>query len=65
MKFGRGQFDPEKIDDQRTSREPPIRTLFTLSHEEVDELRAEMKRDGAYMRECLRKFNELKFGNDS
>lgn len=64
MKFDRGQFDPEKVDDQRTSKEPPTRTLFSLSPEEVEDLRAEMKRDGAYMRKRLQKLGKLKFGND-
>lgn len=62
MKFGRGQFDPEKADEQRTSNEPPTRTLFSLSAEEIGDLRDEMKRDGAYMRERLQKLGKLKFG---
>lgn len=64
MKFDRGQFDPEKVDGQRTSKEPPPRTLFSLSPEEIEDLRAEMKRDGAYMRERLQKLGQLKFGKD-
>ena len=64
MKFDRGQFDPEKVDDQRTSKEPPPRTLFSLSPEEIEDLRAEMKRDGAYMRERLQKLGKLKLGKD-
>ncbi len=64
MKFDRGQFDPEKVDDQRTSKEPPTRTLFSLSPEEIEDLRAEMKRDGAYMRERLLQLGKIKFGND-
>ncbi|WP_244998740.1 hypothetical protein [Pseudomonas viridiflava] len=62
MKFDRRQFDPEKVDDQRTSKEPPIRTLFSLSPEEIDDLRAEMKRDGAFMHERLRKLGKSRFG---
>ncbi|MCD5975567.1 hypothetical protein KDX36_00095 [Pseudomonas sp. CDFA 611] len=64
MKFDRGQFDPEEVDYQRTSKEPPTRTLFSLSSEEIEDLRAEMKRDGAYMRERLQKLGELNFGKD-
>lgn len=64
MKFDRGQFDPEKVDGQRTSKQPPIRTLFSLSPEEIDDLRAEMKRDGAYMRDRLQKLGKLKFVKD-
>lgn len=64
MKFDRKQFDPEKVDNQRTSKEPPTRTLFSLSPEEIEDLRAEMKRDGAYMRERLIKLGKLKLGND-
>ena len=64
MKFDRGQFDPEKVDDQRTIKEPPPRTLFSLSPEEIEDLRAEMKRDGAYMRERLQKLGKLKLGKD-
>ncbi len=65
IKFDREQFDPEKADDQRTSKEPPTRTLFSLSPEEIVDLRAEMKRDGAYMRERLQKLSKLKFGKDN
>lgn len=64
MKFNREQFDPEKVDDKRTSNEPPTRTLFSLSPEEIKDLRAEMKRDGAYMRERLQKLGKLKFDKD-
>ncbi|MEB0106045.1 hypothetical protein [Pseudomonas sp. MH9.3] len=64
MKFARGQFDPEKMDELRTSKEPPIRSLFTLSPKEIDDLRAEMRRDGAYMRECLQKLGKLRLIKD-
>lgn len=53
MTFDREQFDPEGVDGQRTSQEPPTRSLFSLSPEEVADMRAEMRRDGQWMRERL------------
>lgn len=53
MTFDREQFDPERVDGQRMTNEPPLRSLFSLLPEQVDELRAEMRRDGQWMREQL------------
>lgn len=57
MRFERDQFDPEKVDDLRTSTEPSIRSLFSLSQEDIESLREEMRRDGQWMREKLRREN--------
>ena len=54
MTFDRKQFDPERVDRLRTTQEPPTRSLFGwLSPEELEDLRAEMRRDGERMREWL------------
>ena len=53
MTFDREQFDPERVDGQRMTKEPPLRSLFSLLPEQVDELLAEMRRDGQWMREQL------------
>lgn len=54
MTFDREQFDPEGVDGQRTSEEPPTRSLYgSLTPEELDDLRAEMRRDGQLMKEWL------------
>lgn len=53
MTFDREQFDPERVDGQRMTKEPPLRSLFSLLPEQVDELQAEMRRDGQWMREQL------------
>lgn len=55
MRFDREQFDPEKVDGLRSSTKPPTRTLFSLSHKEIESLREEMHRDGEWMREQLRR----------
>lgn len=54
MTFDREQFDPEGVDGQRTTEEPPTRSLYcSLTPEELDDLRAEMRRDGLLMKERL------------
>lgn len=57
MRFDREQFDPEKVDGLRTSTEPPVRSLFSLSPEDIASLREEMRRDGQWMRDKLRSKN--------
>lgn len=52
MHFDREQFDPDEVDSRRTDTEPPLRSLF-LTRQEVEDLRAEMRRDGQWMREEL------------
>lgn len=63
MTFDRKQFDPEGVDGLRTSEEPPTRSLYySLTPEELADLRAEMRRDGQLMKERLavlgKKFSE-------
>ncbi|EKG33438.1 hypothetical protein Pav631_1036 [Pseudomonas avellanae BPIC 631] len=54
MTFDREQFDPDGVDGQRTTEEPPTRSLYySLTPEELDDLRAEMRRDGQLMKERL------------
>lgn len=54
MTFDRKQFDPDGVDGLRTTQEPPTRSLFySLTPEELDNLRAEMRRDGQWMKERL------------
>lgn len=53
MTFDREQFDPDRVDALRMTKELPLRSLFSLLPEQVDELRAEMRRDGQWMREQL------------
>lgn len=54
MRFDREQFDPEVVDGQRTGEEPFARSLHgSLTPEELDDLRAEMRRDGQLMKEWL------------
>jgi hypothetical protein len=57
MRFDREQFDPKKVDSLRTRAEPPIRSLFSLSQEDIESLREEMRRDGEWMRDQLRRKN--------
>ena len=54
MRFDRKQFDPEKVDGLRTTTEPPIRSLFSLSQEDIASLREEMRRVGQWMHDKLR-----------
>lgn len=54
MRFDRERFDPEKVDGLRTSMEPTIRSLFSLSSQDIASLREEMRRDGQWMRDKLR-----------
>lgn len=53
MRFDRKQFDPERIDHKRTDKQPIIRSLFSLTSEQVEVMRAEMRRDGQWMRDQL------------
>lgn len=54
MTFDRERFDPEGVDGQRTTKEPPTRSLYySLTPEELDDLRTEMRRDGQLMKERL------------
>lgn len=53
MRFDREQFDPEKVDERPTDTENLFRSLFTLSPEDIESLREEMRRDGEWMRKQL------------
>src|SRR5471030_692334 len=55
MTFDREQFDPEQVDGLRTRTEPPTRSLLSLTPEQIEDMRAEMRRDGLWMREKLRR----------
>ncbi|MFA0921632.1 hypothetical protein ALP73_200060 [Pseudomonas coronafaciens pv. garcae] len=59
MQFGREQFDPEQVDSQRADTEPSLRSLF-LTRQEVEDLRAEMRRDGQWMREELIRLKSMR-----
>lgn len=54
MTCDKEQFDPEGTDGQRTSEELPARSLYcSLTPDELDDMRAEMRRDGQWMKEWL------------